>query len=190
MQEHERMEKVFKELDRLSFWGSIILIATLTMFYFFISQMGFISDNIKAFLIGIITNLIPTFLLFCISYFLIRRFQILRTEFSQKAAADDLAKAITPILDQRIATLLNSVNEKLSSISNSQEQIKQDVHEVQESLMSLWQQQENSQKIIDGLIDKLPIATPKTMADFLGSVNKISRNPRLPKTSLGLSKQE
>jgi hypothetical protein len=190
MNEHERTEKIFRELDRLAFWVSVILLATLTILYFIMPQMGFISESVQTFLLAVITNLIPTILFFSLSYILVRRFQILRAESSQKAVADDLAKAIEPILDDKITTLANSVNEKISGISNSQEQLKQNVHAVQESLMSLWQQQENSQKIIDGLIDKLPIATPKAMTDFLGSVNKIGRNPKLPKTTLGLSKEE
>jgi len=187
MQEHERIEKIFRRLDKIAFWVSLSLLVTLTILYFFLPKMGFIPDDGKLFLAAIITNLIPTILVLCLSYMLIRELQIIRAESSQRAIANDLAQAITPILNEKIAGLSNSMNEKMSDISNSLEQVKQNVHSVQDALMTLWQIQENSQKIIDGLIDKLPIATPQTMTDFLGSVNKISKSPKLPKTKIRLT---
>jgi hypothetical protein len=175
MKNRDSTEDIFKEIDKIALLLSVGVLIFLIVLYFWFLEIATVSENVRQFAEAIITNLIPTFLLFCVSYLLIRRFQILRTKHSQQQFVDDITKAIDPVMSNKIAGLNGSI-----------EKLAERIREVQETLMSLWQNQEYSQRTIDQLIAKLPVTTFEDVAGFYGSENKISKNPRLPKARVNL----
>ena len=80
---HRHVNEIFKEIDRLAYLLSIFLLIILVLLYFVIPLMA-LSTYTESFLTDLITNFIPTILLFDISYIAIRKFQNLRNKYEQQ----------------------------------------------------------------------------------------------------------
>jgi hypothetical protein len=78
------------------------------------------------------------------------------------------------------------IDEKISHVTDSIAELKLTMSGVQESLITLWQIQDGSQSVITDLINKMPVATPQDFSNFMGTVSKLGRNPKLPRTAIDL----
>lgn len=97
MNHRKREEELWKEIDRLALWSSAIAILLLTLAYFLIPN--FIQNTlIRDFLMGIITNLIPVFLLFALSYVFLRRIQTIRSERDTEVLVRRIANTVRSML--------------------------------------------------------------------------------------------
>lgn len=97
MNHRKREEELWKEIDRLALWSSTIAILLLTLAYFLIPN--FVQNTlIRGFLLGIITNLIPVFLLFALSYVFLRRIQTIRSERDTENLVRRITSTVRSIL--------------------------------------------------------------------------------------------
>jgi Mg2+ and Co2+ transporter CorA len=177
MREREIIDNVFKELDRIAFWVSLVVITFLVIVYFLLPSTT-IDDDVQYFLQSVITNFIPTILLFMFSYILVRKFQKLRSEYNQETTVQNISRAVSSIFDAKIDRLIDSVD-----------QFKVNLNGIRDALFNLSQKQEGSNQVIGILIDKLAVS-PKDMVDLLGSAGKLGQNRRLPITTKKLPHEE
>lgn len=97
MNHRKREEELWKEIDRLALWSSAIAILLLTLAYFLVPN--FVQNTlIRDFLLGIITNLIPVFLLFALSYVFLRRIQTIRSERDTENLVRKITNTVRSIL--------------------------------------------------------------------------------------------
>jgi hypothetical protein len=88
--EQKRERELLRELDKLAFIASGVIIAVLIASYFVVASNTELLPIVREFIQGIILNLIPIFLLFVVSYALFRRIQTIKSEHE----TDELAKRI------------------------------------------------------------------------------------------------
>ncbi len=77
---------LLQEFDRWTFWGAISLIIILIGVYFLIAIVfkNLIFTELKDFILAILSNIIPTFILFIFSYFLFRKIQNIRDDHHEQ----------------------------------------------------------------------------------------------------------
>src|SRR5574341_729419 len=88
-----REKELLREVDRLAFVASAIIIFLLGLAYFGLETSGIIGVA-RAFLQGIILNLIPVFIIFAVSYALLRRIQSIKSEHEAEELAHRIVEEI------------------------------------------------------------------------------------------------
>jgi len=104
------LRKVLDELEKKDFILAGSLILTLTFSYFLIDSIGIIPSTVQNFLLSILSNLIPVFLLSFMAYAFFRRWS---EEGHSEQYANVLAKQVTEYLT---VSLKNIIHEKSSYI--------------------------------------------------------------------------
>ncbi len=113
------IQKLFKQLDRYAIIGAVVLIIILSLAYFWLASSFNPTEGsglgiTKQFAMSLITNLIPVFLLFAVSYFLFRKEQEIRSEHD----TDSLVKKIS----EAVSNELKGINSKLEELRGLLEQ--------------------------------------------------------------------
>lgn len=98
---NNREKKLWKENDWLRVLLSTLFIILLGVAYFTIAKLQGIDALWQNFILNIIANLIPTFLLFLGAYFIFRRSDELRSEKDAEELADKLTAKINEALQLR-----------------------------------------------------------------------------------------
>ena len=94
--------ELWSALERIAALASIAIVISLSYLYFQIPSWQILSEDARDFVMALIVNVIPVYILFVISYFLFRKIQILR-------ASEDKQE-----LAQYIATKIHAENKKPS----------------------------------------------------------------------------
>lgn len=101
----DRTKRLLKQIDEVTFATSAIIIFLLTTAYFIIDHsVG--NTQIRSFFLAVITNLIPTFLLFSFSFVLLRKIQKIRTEQETDNLVEQISERIRAECDLKIVGLL------------------------------------------------------------------------------------
>jgi hypothetical protein len=86
---------LWEELDRIAYFSSIGACVFFSIVYFLLWFWNPAKDSfsvaIREFFLALITNLVPIFLIFALSYALLRRIQFIRSEQESDALATDIA---------------------------------------------------------------------------------------------------
>lgn len=167
MTDKRREEALWKEVDKLAFWSSAIAIVLLSASYFIIPSFTS-NDLVRDFLLGIITNLIPVFLLFALSYAFLRRIQAIRSDRDNE------------ILIQRITSTIRS--DVLNELANAQHGVTTEIARVQTQVKNLGQvvQEQAQQKRVKILFTTAnPIDTSRLrISDEIRQVREGLRNSK------------
>jgi len=124
MNKRKREDNLWKALDQLAFWLSGLAILILTLGYFAIPSF-IVASPLRDFLLGIITNLIPVFLLFALSYAFLRQIQSIRSEQET---------------DFLVEKVINSLKvELLTDLSRNQNKVAAEVSKIQTDIAGLGQ---------------------------------------------------
>lgn len=89
-----QLDELWRALDRLATMGSVAVIAVLTFIYFQLPAWTSLNQQWRDFLSAIITNLIPVYFLFVVSYVLLRQIQRVRYKSDAKELANQVASEI------------------------------------------------------------------------------------------------
>ncbi len=110
----QREKALWKELDRLAFWASLFTITLLTVAYFLIASSAPSDTQVLSiahtFALNVIANLIPTFILFVVSYVLLRRVQNLKTSKESEEIAEEIANRVYTKLLETISAAQTNPN--------------------------------------------------------------------------------
>jgi hypothetical protein len=107
---------LWKELDWLRVLLAIAVIIILTIVYFSVSKWE--ANEWRDFVLNIITNLIPTFLLFVLAYFAFRRIEELRSERDADELANKVAQKFAELVSAQAATLEENESLQLPKFSD------------------------------------------------------------------------
>jgi hypothetical protein len=167
MTNKKREEALWKEVDNLAFWSSAISTVLLGASYFIIPS--FIkNDLVREFLLGIITNLIPVFLLFALSYAFLRRIQAIRSDRDNE------------VLIQQITSTIRS--DVLNELANAQKVVATELARVQTQVKNLGQtvQEQVQQKKVQILFTTAnPVDTSRLrISDEIRQVREGLRNSK------------
>lgn len=165
MKKNNYNKEIWEAIDRSTILVSLLMIVLMCIFYFYILESVWLEVNVKTFLLDIITNIIPVFVVFIFSYFLIRKFQKLRANVEKDTLLDEIEKKIN-----------ETQNPRLENVERELEKINQNLNEVNKSI-------EKNNNQIEKLWDKLPILNPESL-QMVGSFfkNNLKDPPRLPQT--------
>ena len=120
----EHMEEIFKEIDRLAYLLSIFLLVILVLLYFVIPLVN-LTSYFADFLTSLITNLIPTILLFDTSYIVIRRFQTLRNKYDQQTFFNRLVTELKNIINTQVEFLAEKISQNQIRLESLEQQVKE-----------------------------------------------------------------
>lgn len=113
---NKREAKLWKELDWLRVLLAIAVIIILTIAYFSVSQWK--ANVWRDFVLNIIANSIPTFLLFVLAYFLFRRIEELRSERDADELANKVAQKFAELVSSQVTALEENDSVQLPKISD------------------------------------------------------------------------
>lgn len=99
--------ELWKALDRLAGLASMVVVAALTYLYFQIPTWSFLPEQAREFLMALITNVIPVYILFAVSYFLFRQVQWIRSNQDTEVLARNIASEVTTLLQEEHAITAN-----------------------------------------------------------------------------------
>ena len=115
----DKLEKnLWKELDRIAFIASAVAIVLLCVAYYFIGLTnptpGTSNFVLRAFMLDVIANLIPAFLLFAGSYAVFRRIQALRSQ----REVEELASTVSAKVMDPLKSDLDRIKEELAALGS------------------------------------------------------------------------
>lgn len=126
MSKESRESELWRELDKLAFWLSAITLTLLTIAYFLVASFLDPLLLLRNFLLAIITNLIPIFLIFALSYAFLRRIQFIRSERDNETLSQKIASAVYLLLQsdlqdnqQNVINTVASIKSDIASSSSS-----------------------------------------------------------------------
>jgi heme/copper-type cytochrome/quinol oxidase subunit 2 len=96
----KRESDLWKQIDRLIFIISVLGLIILVGAYFIIANLQTIDAIIRNFVLNIIVNIIPTFLLFIGAYLVFRHIEKLRSERDTDELADKVLLKLTQALSE------------------------------------------------------------------------------------------
>lgn len=97
---NDNTNDLWKALDRLAAIASVILVLALTYLYFQLPSWSFLPQHVREFLMAILTNIIPVYILFAVSYFLLRQIQKIRDRQKNEDVAKQIAQEVMDVLQQ------------------------------------------------------------------------------------------
>lgn len=112
--EESREKKLLQELDRLALVASIVSIIIFGVVYFVVANAPDIPLVVSEFVLGLILNLIPIFLIFIVSYLLIRRIQTIKSE----RETEDLASKVVDEFQQRFVQQQGTSSQRESHLKD------------------------------------------------------------------------
>jgi len=117
MENTNREQELWKEIDKLAFWSSFIAIILFATAYFLIAN--FLTNGIlRDFLLGIISNIIPVFLAFSVSYIFLRKIQAIRSETDNEKLANHISSTVLSMLRKEITNSNSLINSQMNQIKN------------------------------------------------------------------------
>lgn len=167
MNREDEENEVWRELDKFAFLGSILAIILLIATYFIVAGWESLPKTPKDFLLAVITNLIPGFLLVVFAYILFRKLQHLRARRDRRSLVEELMSPINSKLDEYSVSNkaeLEAVQALLRDMKSSVEKLQLS----QAAYMGLFD------RVLEGLLHR---------PDMVGSAEKtgVGRSPRLPR---------
>lgn len=152
-------DDVWKELDRLAFIATIVIIFLLLIAYFLIAQSprpeNKYWDITRTFLLDVIPNLLPTFLLVAGSYALIRRIQTIRERKQADLLSEQIASKVADKIFEFLATTEPKNNNFMPDVQLSEEdKIRLNVTHEFEIIDKYFNDNSDPQKIIVKFINR------------------------------------
>jgi heme/copper-type cytochrome/quinol oxidase subunit 2 len=103
MMENKRESQLWKQIDRLIFIIAVLGLTLLVVVYYVIANLENIDSTLRELILSIITNIIPTSLLFIGAYLIFRQIEKLRSERDADEIADRVIFKLTEIAKIRTA---------------------------------------------------------------------------------------
>lgn len=100
--------ELWKAIDTLAAIIALIIVAILAYFYFEIPAWTFFSKEVRNFLMTLITNFIPIYILFSISFFLFKKLQEIRTDQDINFLSQTIANEVLASLHQKNNTFIDT----------------------------------------------------------------------------------
>ena len=102
--DNKRESHLWEQMDRLIFIITILGLIILLGTYFFVANFENIDSTLRDLILNIITNIIPTFLLFIGAYLVLRRIEKLRSERDTDELADKVVLRLIEIAKVQAST--------------------------------------------------------------------------------------
>lgn len=112
--DNKRETHLWEQIDRLIFIIAILGLIILIGSYFLVANSEHIESTVRNLILNIITNIIPTFLLFIGAYLVFRRIENLRSERDADEIANRVVLKVFQILEQMQTNAVNTSNDPLS----------------------------------------------------------------------------
>jgi hypothetical protein len=154
----QREKELWKELERLAFWVAMLLTVLSVVAYFVIA--GSVPENpepsdVRVFVLNVITNLVPTLLLFVVGYIFLRRIQSMKAEKEAEEFADMIAsKVYEQVLEMLSASAPQGVAKLDSKTPSPQDKLDMAVTGEFEVTNKYFDDKSNPQRIVVELTNR------------------------------------
>lgn len=144
--DNKRESNLWKQIDRLIFIVAVLGLIILVGVYFFVAKLESIDNILRELILNVISNIIPTSLLFIGAYLIFRQIDKLRSERDVDEIADRVIFRLTEIA--KIRTAKSEFDDGLSEQSIQFSELDLRVHREFEITNKYFDSKSKSQKIV------------------------------------------
>lgn len=144
--DNKRESNLWKQIDRMIFIIAVLGLIILVGAYFFVANLGSIDNVLRELILNVITNIIPTSLLFIGAYLIFRQIEKLRSERDADEIADRVIFKLTEIA--KIRTAKSETEDGFSEQSIQFSELDLRVHREFEITNKIFDSKSKPQKIV------------------------------------------